>query len=228
MPSWPPRRARRLPRPFQRLIAALSAVSLADGIRAVALPLLAVELTRDPLLVASLGMAQSLPFLVFGLPAGVIVDRVDRRRLLVATNTVEATLFGLELCGVVLAAVPLPLLYLAALSLGTNETLRDTTAATALPAIVPSEQLEDGNGRLVAVEFVANQLAGPALGAALFALASALPFGLSGGLALVAAVLVQRLIAEPHANHRLAPRGRAGSPRSHGRRSQGCARPNRR
>jgi MFS family permease len=193
MPSWPRRRARRLPGPFHRLIGAFAAVSLADGIRAVALPLLAVELTSDPFLVASLGVAQSLPFLVFGLPAGVVVDRVDRRRLLVVTNAVEAVLFLFLLCGVLLAAVPLPLLYLAALSLGTNETLRDTTAATALPAVVASEQLEVGNGRLVAVGFVANQLAGPALGAGLFAAAAALPFGLSGGLALVAAVLVQRL-----------------------------------
>jgi MFS family permease len=215
MPLWPPRRARRLPRSFHRLLAAFAAANVADGIRAVAMPLLAVERTQDPVLVASLGVAQSLPYLLAGLPAGVVADRVDRRMLLAITNTVEAVLFVLVLVGVLLDSLPLLLLYLAALSLGTNETLRDTAASTALPALVPPTQLEDGNGRLVTVEFIANQLAGPALGAALFAAAAALPFALSGGLAAVAAVLVLRL---PTLNRTAAPGPRAQAATGHRRR----------
>jgi MFS family permease len=119
------------------------------------------------------------------------------------------------LVGVLLDSLPLLLLYLAALSLGTNETLRDTAASTALPALVPPTQLEDGNGRLVTVEFIANQLAGPALGAALFAAAAALPFALSGGLAAVAAVLVLRL---PTLNRTAAPGPRAQAATGHRRR----------
>jgi MFS family permease len=210
-----PRPARRLPRSFHRLLAAFAAANVADGIRAVALPLLAVERTQDPLLVASLGVAQSLPYLLAGLPAGVVADRVDRRLLLAVTNTVEAVLFVLVLVGVLLDALPLPLLYLAALSLGTNETLRDTAASTAVPALVPTDQLEDANGRLVTVEFVANQLAGPALGAALFAAAAALPFALSGGLAAVAAILILRL---PTLNRTAASKIRAETSPAHRRR----------
>jgi len=180
------------------LLAAFTAANAADGIRAVALPLVAVELTQDPVLVASLGVAQSLPYLLVGLPAGVVVDRVDRRRLLAVTNTVEAVLFILVLAGVLLDALTLGLLYLAAVSLGTNETLRET----AVPAVVPISQLEGGNGRLVKAEFIANQLIGPALGAALFTVAMAVPFALSAGLAATATVLVLRL---PRLNRDLVP-----------------------
>jgi len=175
------------------LLAAFTAANAADGIRAVALPLVAVELTKDPILVASLGVAQSLPYLMVGLPAGVVIDRVDRRRLLAVTNAVEAVLFILVLAGVLLDALTLGLLYLAAVSLGTNETLRDTAAATAVPAVVPISQLETDNGRLVTAEFIANQLIGPALGAALFTVAMAVPFALSAGLAAMATVLTLRL-----------------------------------
>lgn len=209
MPSWLSRRPRRFPRVFHVLLVAFAAANVADGIRAVALPLLAVEITREPVLVASLGVAQSLPYLLAGLPAGVVVDRVDRRRLLAVTNGVEAALFALVLTGVLLQALPLRLLYLAALSLGTNETLRDTTAATVVPAMVPVEHLEHANGRLVTAEFVANQLAGPAAGAVLFGAAMALPFGVSAGLAAVAAVLVLRL---PSLNPTMVPSERNQTP----------------
>jgi MFS family permease len=180
---------------FSVFLAASASAYAADGIRAVALPLLAVALTRDPALVAGLGVAQSLPFLVVALPAGLAADRVDRRRLLVVINSVEAGLFGLVVAAVLLNAVSVPLLYVLAFCLGSTETVRDTATTTAVPALVAPHELERANGRLVTAGFLANQLAAPVLGAALFVLAAGSPFLLSAGLAAVAAVLVVGLPA---------------------------------
>lgn len=62
-----------------------------DGIYYTALPLLAATLTRDPLTISMVFFAEQLPWLLFALPAGVLVDRVDRRRLL---WTVDAARFA--------------------------------------------------------------------------------------------------------------------------------------
>jgi MFS family permease len=179
--------------PFTLFVGAAGCANLADGIRAVALPLLAVALTRDPALVAGLGVAQSLPFLVAGLPAGLVADRVDRRRLVVSTNLIEAGLFSLLVAAVLADAASIPLLYVVAFCLGTNETLRDTAMSTAVPALVPPNRFEWANGRLVTVGFVGQQLAGPAVGGALFAVAITSPFALSAALTVAAAGLVASL-----------------------------------
>jgi hypothetical protein len=189
----PVRLARFRPTPFSTFLAASASANVADGIRAVALPLLAVALTREPSLVAGLLIAQSLPFLIAGLPAGVLADRVDRRRLLLATNGIEAALFGLVIASVLSDVASVPVLYAVAFSLGSNETVRDTTMSTAVPALVPATELERANGRLVSVGFVGNQVAGPALGSALFALAIVSPFALSAALVAGAAALIGTL-----------------------------------
>lgn len=109
-----------LPTPFRRLLAAAAATNVADGIRAVALPLLAVSLTRDPLLVAGIGVAQFLPGLVVGLPAGVLADRFDRRRLVIVADLVQSLLFALVVAAVAVDVVSIPLLYAAAFGLGAS------------------------------------------------------------------------------------------------------------
>src|SRR6202048_145135 len=68
--------------PFRWLWLAGGVSSIGDGLAAVALPLLAVTLTRDPRLVAGVVVAQRLPWLLLGLPAGSLVDRWDHRRVL--------------------------------------------------------------------------------------------------------------------------------------------------
>jgi MFS family permease len=138
-------------------MAAAAATNVADGIRAVALPLLAVALTRDPLLVAGLGVAQTVPGLLVGLPAGVLADRFDRRRLAVVADLVQSLLFAVVVGAVLVDVVSVPLLYLVAFGLGAAETVGDTAMATAVPALVADRQLERANGRLVSVVFVGQQ-----------------------------------------------------------------------
>jgi MFS family permease len=182
--------------------------NLGDGIGFIAYPWLASAITRSPILIALIAVAQRLPWLVFSLPAGVITDRVDRRKLIVWMDVVRAALtFGVAL--VVLAENHLPspddvaagigistdtVLYLvlltATLLLGFAEVLRDNAAQTILPAIVVPEALETANGRMWAAEMVANAFAGPPLGSLFIGVMFALPFFVDAGSFAVAAGLV--------------------------------------
>ena len=76
----------RLGADFGKLWTAAAFSNLADGVGRVAVPLIATTLTRDPLAIAAIGALAFVPWLVFGLPAGMIVDRYDRRRIMALAN----------------------------------------------------------------------------------------------------------------------------------------------
>lgn len=198
---------RGLGRGYQRLFTASVITNLGDGIGTVAYPWLASAVTRNPALIALVAVAQRLPWLVFTLPAGVITDRVDRRKVMVTMDTLRGVL-TLLVAIVVLGeqgALPSPdevdqvvgtrwliygLLLGATLLLGMAEVLRDNTAQTIMPNIVADEDLEKANGRLWSAEGVANTFVGPPLGSLLVALAFALPFFVDAVSFFVAAALV--------------------------------------
>ena len=79
----------RLGRDFSKLWTASAFSNLADGIGRTAVPLIATTLTRDPLIIGALGALSFLPWLVFGLPAGMLVDRFDRRWIMAIANTIR-------------------------------------------------------------------------------------------------------------------------------------------
>jgi MFS family permease len=183
-----------LGRNFGRAIAASGFANLADGVFQVALPLLAVQLSRSPLLIAGVTVAARLPWLLLSLVAGALSDRLDRRQTIIRVNLFRAILLGGLALAVAVEVATLPMLYAAALLLGAAETLFDTSAQSMLPALVPREQLTRANSRLYAVELVANVFVGPPLGGLLAAIALAAAFGVpavaylagAGCLALVA------------------------------------------
>lgn len=184
---------------YRRLWSATALSNLGDGIRQAALPLLVVTMTSDPLLVAGVTVAGQLPWLLFGLVAGAVVDRVDRRRLVAGVDLVRvALLVALVVAvagGFATGATGVVLVYLVAFGCGTGETLRDSAAATLLPPLVDDADLEKANGRLLTAEIAGNELVGPPLGGYLFGVALVLPFAVNGGTLAIAAALVLSL---PH------------------------------
>ena len=175
---------------YWRLWSASTASALGDGLRRVALPLLAVQLSTDPRQVALVAAAGTVPWLVFGLPVGALVDRWDRRRPvwvvdLLRTLTV-AVLAGAAAAG----ALSVALLAGVAFVLGTGELFAESAALALVPQLVASFQLERANGRLQAGEVTAGQFAGQGLGGVLFAVALALPFALDAATFLLSAALV--------------------------------------
>ena len=127
---------------FRWLWLAQAVSHLGDGLVLVAFPLLAMQLTSDPLLVAGVAVAQGAPWLLFSLVAGAVVDRVDRRRLMVAVDLLRAAvllLFGLAL---VWRAGGLAALYVAAFLLTTGETLFASAAQAMTPQLVADRDLD--------------------------------------------------------------------------------------
>lgn len=175
---------------FWRLFASSGVSNLSDGIQVAALPLLAATITRDPLAVSAIASLAFLPWLLFALPAGALVDRVDRRRAMAIANVVRAGLVA-ALAGTVMAGMAgMPVLYALAFALGCVETVYDSAARAMLPAVVPRRQLERGNSLLTTAESAANIFLGAPLGAWLFALAVVAPFWTNAVVYLAAAALI--------------------------------------
>lgn len=191
---------------FGRFVAASGLANLADGVAVLAWVWVASLLTRDAALIALVPVALRLPWAVFAVPAGVVADRVDRRRLILAMDGLCATAFALA-AAALWGAQPLPpasaqglaqpglfaLLCAAALLVGVAEVFRDNAAQTMLPALVPHERLEAANARLWTVEMVGNALVGPAFGALLLGVFLPLPFGLNTAAYAGAALLMAGL-----------------------------------
>lgn len=188
---------------FRALFASAAVTNLGDGVMALAVPWLATLLTRDPFLIGLVATARSLPWFLFALPAGVITDRHDHRRLLIGADAVRVVL---SLCLLVLALTATPgtgpVLVMAGLTfvLGSAEVLRDNTAQTFLPSVVDKRHLEQANGALWSTEQLAGQFIGPPLAGLLIGLSAGLPFGLHAGLlalgiALTMAIAVPRRVA---------------------------------
>ena len=159
-------------------------------------PLLAASLTRDPILVAGLTFAQRVPWLLFPLISGALVDRLDRRRVMGYADGVRTALIGALGVAALLGWASLPLLYVIFFLMGTLETLFDNASQAIIPAVVSRDRLEPANSRLYAAEIVSNQLAGPPLGGFLFGLAVAVPFLLDAGTYAAAAALILALRGE--------------------------------
>ena len=188
----------RLGRGFGLLLTAFGISNVGDGIMQAAFPLLVAGLTRDPLLVAAATLANRLPWFLFAITSGALVDRMNRRRVLVATDTIRTFLVAVLAAAVFTDTVTLPLVYAIAFALGVAETFFDTSAEAFVPALVPTQDLPAANGRLQGVEWVGGAFAGPPIGAALFAFAAGVPFGVNAASFAVAAVLVSVIPGQFH------------------------------
>jgi MFS family permease len=180
-------------RPFFRYWLSGFLADFGDGIRLAAFPLLAAELTRSPAAVAAVAAVQNLPWLLIGVGAGVLVDRTDRRRLMVIVDLTRAALIVGLAAAVLAHSAGLALIYLTAFSTGVGSALRDTAAVTCIPRLVDSADLDRANARVIAGRLVGNELAGPAAGGWLFGLAAVLPFAVNAGALGIAVLLLLTL-----------------------------------
>jgi MFS family permease len=178
---------------YRRLWVSSAFGNLGDGIYLVAIPLLALELTRSPALVAGATLAGSLPWLFFALPAGAYADRLDRRRTMTAVNLVRVVAIGSLALAEWADLASIPLLYAVALVLGVAQTFFDTAAQSLMPALVARDDLSRANARLYAVEMTMNQFAGPPAGGALAQRGVGLSLGASAVSYLAAAIPLARM-----------------------------------
>jgi predicted MFS family arabinose efflux permease len=195
----------RLGRGFRWLLASSWVSNLGDGIALAAGPLLVASQTRDAFLVALAALLQWLPPLLFGLPAGVIADRLDRRLVVVIVDLVRAAVLVVLSLAVLTGTVSVGIVLVALFLLGTAEVFADNTSGTLLPMLVPRADLALANSRLQTGFITVNQLAGPPIGAALFASAAWLPFVAQALLVSAGALLVSRIVLPPHGRDHAEP-----------------------
>jgi MFS family permease len=175
---------------YRRWWSACAVASVGGGMYGAALPLLAASLTSDPALVAGVAVAVELPWLVFGLLAGAVVDRADARRLVAGVSLLNGVLVGGVAVAVAFDLAGLLMIYVVALACGTTSTLGGTAASTITPRLVAPDRLNLANGRMITATSAGAEMIGPPAGGYLFGLAMALPFAVHASTAAVVAALV--------------------------------------
>lgn len=184
---------------FRWLVGSSWVTNLGDGVLLAAGPLLVASQTRNPLLVAAAMVALQAPWLLVGLFAGALADRLDRRRVIMAANAVRCLVLA-GLCTVVATGhVNIAIVLVTMLALGTAETFVDATSATLTPMLVQKRDLGIANARLMAGMITGNQLVGPAVGALLFSVGMVWPFLVTVVCIAVGVVLVSRIGTPPGA-----------------------------
>jgi MFS family permease len=178
---------------FWRLWSASTATNLGDGMRLVALPLLAINVTTDVRQIALVTVATFAPLLLLGPFAGVLIDRTDRRTAIALSHLGRAVLL-LGLAALIAAdRATLGWVITAAVLYGIGEAIADPASQAYLPQLMPPDQLATANSRLMVGQVIADQFLGRALGGLLFAVSQLLPFTANAAVLLVAAALLHDL-----------------------------------
>ncbi len=183
---------------FRWLLASSWTTNLGDGITLAAGSLLVASLTDDAFLVSLAALLRWAPQLVLGLYAGVLSDRLDRRLVVVVANLVRAVVLAVMVALLVTGTMTVAAALIGVALVATSEVFVDNTSQTLLPMIVQRDDLALANARLATGFITVNQLAGPPLGAALFASGRAWPFAADAVLVLAGVLMLLRVDLGPH------------------------------
>ena len=176
---------------FNRLWSSSAASNVVDGLLKTAAPLLAITLTTDPFWISLIAALIMLPWLLFAIPVGGMVDRIHRRTLLAVANGIRLTAAGTLAISIGFDLISLPILLFATFLFGIGEVIYDTTLQSMIPEVLETNQLEKGNARLQVTSVTLGEFIGTPIGGFLFAVSIALPFymGVVGIVVAIALVL---------------------------------------
>ncbi|MEV4569393.1 MFS transporter [Nonomuraea sp. NPDC049419] len=188
---------------FRWLLASSWLTNLGDGLAAAAGPLLIATLTRDPLLISLSALVSWAPPLLFGLYAGVLSDRHDRRTIVLAANAARAVVLAVLVVLLLTGTLTVTTALIALALRSVAEVFADNATSTLTPMLVARDDLTVANARLGTGFITLNQLAGPPVGAALIGLGLTWPFAGQLLLVLGGMVLVARVTLPPHGRRTL-------------------------
>jgi len=178
---------------FTTVWAASTISALGDGVTTVAAALLVASMTTSPLVVSGAVFAATVPWLLFALLSGGLVDRWDRRRVMVVVDSLRAVAIGGLGVAIAVDRVSVALVYAVVFLLGTGETLYRAAVLSLVPAVVQPDLLVRANGRLGAARTVVHDMIAGPLGGLLFTAAAAAPFLLDAGSFAVGVLLLALL-----------------------------------
>src|SRR4051794_1084738 len=187
---------------FRWLLASSWTTNLGDGIALAAGALLVASLTTDAFLVSLAALLRWAPPLVFGLYAGVLSDRMDRRLIVVVANLVRVVVLALIVVLLLTGALTVGTALVGLALIAVGEGFADNTSQTLLPMLVDRDDLPLANARLQRGSLTLNQRAGPPIGAALFAAGRAWPFATETVLVVAGVLLVLPMTLPPHGRER--------------------------
>lgn len=164
--------------------------NIADAVTKVALPLLAVQLTKSPVLVTGVAVMLTLPWLVTALHVGVFVDRMNRRTLMIGAETARMISVATVMAAFLTDTVTLPLLYLTALVLGVAEVVALVSGASIVPSAVPKARWQTVSARITATEYLCNSFVGAPIGGFLVAAGFGIALGVTGAVYVAGALLL--------------------------------------
>ncbi len=183
---------------FRWLLASSWTTSLGDGVALAAGPLLVASLTHDAFLVSLAASVRWVPPLIFGLYAGVLSDRLNRRRIVIAADAIRVLVLAILAVTMITGTTSVVDALVALGLLSAAEVFSDNTSATLAPMLVHRDDLALANARLQTGFITLNQLAGPPIGAALFAAGRAWPFMTEALLVAAGVLLVSRVMLPAH------------------------------
>jgi MFS family permease len=162
----------RMGRDFQLFFGGQIFSQLGTAVTLLLLPIIVFQLTGSALNLGITAAAEMLPYLLFGLVIGAYVDRLPRRRLMIAADVARAAVIGSVPLLAALNTLPVWWIYAVGFLGTTLAIFFDTAEVAAIPSIVPATDLVEANGRVQAA-YSATGVIGPAVGGALLALVSA-------------------------------------------------------
>jgi MFS family permease len=175
---------------FAKLWTASTTSALGSGLATIAAPLFVAAHTSSPLIVSATFGVAWLPWLLFALPGGVLVDRVDRRRLMVTIDWTRVAAMAVLATALLAGWSGIALLDAVLFVINAGEVVFRSASQAMIPSVVPRARLERANGWLVGgTTLMQGMIAGP-LGGFLFVLAACVPFFVNAGTYAVSAVLV--------------------------------------
>jgi MFS family permease len=183
----------RLPAQYWRLWWAGAIDNVGNGAFVTALPLLAVTLTTDPRLISMVAAASFVPWLLFSLPVGALVDRHGRVGLMRGAQFFQAVVVGLIAVLVAVGGMSIGYLMVAAFAIGVGQVVFGIASQSVLPEIVDTRLLGPANGRQYLATTIGQSFLGPPVGSLLFGLALVLPFCLDVATLVGSALLLATL-----------------------------------
>ncbi len=176
--SSPPKKSSSLwrNRDFLLLWSGQTVSVLGTNISALALPLLVLAVTRSPVQAGLITAARQLPYLIFSLPAGALIDRWDRKAAMICCDLIRWVAMGSVPLAFALGHLTLVQLYIVAFIEGTAYVFFSIAQIAALPQVVSKEHLPRAYAMDNTTEYV-GQLLGPGLGGFIIGLAPAIAMG---------------------------------------------------
>jgi len=204
----------KLPNNYWKVFSASVISGTGSGIASVALPWIASSLTRNPLAISLVALAGQLPWILFTLHAGVLVDRLDKKKILIFSDIIRGVITALIALFVIIESQNLgkvdqvnkdlvgtrwgllTVIILAELALGFVGVLADNTSQAVVPSVVEKDQLQHANGRMWAAISVSEQFIGPPIGSFLLGIAAFLPLLIDAGSFFLSAGLILLVTAQ--------------------------------